>query len=417
MRKVTQIVFYNFFVVFLLLEMTLRIFPTIIPGVILIHFEPNMRGKIAKGRFKTQDQVLTLDRDDGGPPLHIWKPFESVVRVGKFVNREKDPGIVAKATMDENGFCNDPGSYQTSPLDIITIGDSFTWCNAVRSEDAWASRISDFTQLSVYNLGKGGIGLYEYLQILKRFGVQKSPKYVILNVYEGNDLRDALKFHKFQNQLKDGGASEYSSKSWRKRNYHYLTHSFLGRHSYAFNLLLHFSNFTYVEYLKKAFKKEIDFRYDLVFTEHSVPFNFDNSDQDEVKNARRLLDQKIDTKAFDLALDNFMQLSREHNFIPIVSYTPSAHTTYQENVVFRDPQLTSLMPWFSHEQRKYFKRKGEDLGYRFIDLTPGLQSVAQEYTSPEKLLYYQTNLHLTKYGHTVVAKTLSGVIEELNSTN
>lgn len=112
-----------------------------------------------------------------------------------------------------------------------------------------------------------------------------------------------------------------------------------------------------------------------------------------------------------------MKLSQQHDFVPIVAYTPSVHTTYHQNVVFNDPQLANLMPWFSNEQRSYFKKKGEDLGYIFIDLTPGLQSVVQEYDTPQKLLYYQTNLHLTKYGHAVVAKTLSAVIQELNSLN
>jgi hypothetical protein len=70
MGKVFRLILYNLFVVWLLLEITLRIFPNVIPPVVLIHFEPNLRGEIAKGRFKTKDQVITLDRDDGGPPLH-----------------------------------------------------------------------------------------------------------------------------------------------------------------------------------------------------------------------------------------------------------------------------------------------------------------------------------------------------------
>ena len=411
MRKVSGLVFYNLFIVLLLLEITLRIFPNVIPPVILIHFEPTLRGEIAKGWLKTKDQVRNLDRDDGGPPLTVWKPFQSIVRVGKFVNPENDPGIVAQATMDENGFCNVPGSHQVSPLDIITIGDSFTWCHAVRPEDTWTKRISDFTHLSTYNLGRGGIGLHEYLQILKQFGIQKSPRYVIMNVYEGNDLRDAVKFHKFQNRKTRGEVSTSSSKSWRKKSYLFLKNSLLGRHSYAFNLIFHFSHI-----LKNPYKKG-DFRYNLIFTERSIPFNLENSDLDEIKYANRLFAKQIDLNVFDAALDSLMKLSQQHNFIPIVAYTPSAHTTYNQNVVFKDPHLANLMPWFSSEQRRYFKRKGDDLGYFFIDLTPSLQFVAQEYNTPEKLLYYQTNLHLTKYGNAVVAKTLSGAIQELNSQN
>jgi hypothetical protein len=229
-----------------------------------------------------------------------------------------------------------------------------------------------------------------------------------MNVYEGNDIRDAIKFHEFQNRQTRGEDSKNSFKSWRKKSYLFLQNSVLGRHSYAFNLILH---------LKKAFKKTRDFRYNLVFSERSIPFNLENADSDEIKYAKRLLAKQIDLNVFGVALENFMKLSQQHDFIPIVAYTPSVQTTYNQNVVFNDPQLASLMPWFSNEQRSYFKRKGDDLGYFFIDLTPGLQAVVPEYNTPEKLLYNQTNLHLTKYGHEVVAKTLSAYIQELNFLN
>ena len=43
-------------------------------------------------------------------------------------------------------------------------------------------------------MGVGGIGPYEYVQVLKQFGLQRRPRIVIMNIYEGNDLRDTLRY-------------------------------------------------------------------------------------------------------------------------------------------------------------------------------------------------------------------------------
>ena len=47
---------------------------------------------------------------------------------------------------------------------------------------------------TTYNLGVPGVGPYEYLEILRRFGLALEPRIVLLNIYEGNDLRDAVRF-------------------------------------------------------------------------------------------------------------------------------------------------------------------------------------------------------------------------------
>ena len=45
------------------------------------------------------------------------------------------------------------------------------------------SRIGRPTGLSVYNLGKGGIGPYEYLQIFLHFGLPKHPRIVVMSIW------------------------------------------------------------------------------------------------------------------------------------------------------------------------------------------------------------------------------------------
>ena len=45
----------------------------------------------------------------------------------------------------------------------------------------------------VYNLGIKGQGPYQYNEILKKY-ISKNTKYIFVGFYEGNDLRDTLKY-------------------------------------------------------------------------------------------------------------------------------------------------------------------------------------------------------------------------------
>jgi len=151
-------------ITFCLIEAGLRLFPGIIPPGLLYYFEPELRQEAAQGRFLTKTQTVLLERDDGGPPLPLVKPHTE-------------------------------GSVR-------------------------------YTGMSAYNLGRGGIGLHEYIQILKKFGLQKTPRVVTLVVYEGNDLRDAQRYHVYRGK-----------KSSPHRSIVKIKHSLLLRYSYTANLI------------------------------------------------------------------------------------------------------------------------------------------------------------------------------------
>lgn len=203
-----------------LMELALRAFPSVIPPSLLIQFHPKVRAEAAKGRFLIYHETERFERDDGGPPLRIVKPFTTL----RWHNTD-EPGDVFVAKVDEMGFCNVPGIYKgRSRSDVVTVGDSFTWCNSVSPEETWTAQLSALAGRSTYNLGRGGAGVYEYLQILKGFGVRKKPRLVMLAVYEGTDLRDALRYYSYR-----AYRSDYRSRS-RKGGV-------VERHSYLFNLV------------------------------------------------------------------------------------------------------------------------------------------------------------------------------------
>ena len=390
----------------LLIEIGLRLFPVVIPLALLIHFNEKPRVEIADSLRlpMSVSNTVTLERDDQGPELRIYKPFTKITWEIEGVGTE------VTAVMDELGFCNAAHSYQQQ-IDIITLGDSFTACHAVSPEDVWTSQLGQMTGMSTYNLGRIGIGLEEYLQIFKQFGLSKSPRLVIMNIYEGNDFRDAQIYYETSTK------STVSSKKEPLAGDNYL-----GQHSYALNLFVAIVTTMREVYISRAAKDKVrvNFRYELVFSDETpIAFNPHNVDNDEVYNAKQVAALQLEPgvfEAIDRALQTFVDLSQVYNFIPIVSYTPSAYTAYANNVVFDDSDLQVLMPSFSYAQRQYLADKGEKFGFTFVDLTPSMQAATQIYGS-QQLLYYQYDLHLTPLGHQVVAKALVQTLAELNFIN
>jgi lysophospholipase L1-like esterase len=388
-------------------EAGLRFAPGIIPLNLLINFSADARAEIAERRnLATERHTVQVARDDGGPPLRVFPPHQ---QVGKLFT---DQHAVASVMTDETGFCNVPlADGARRQAELVAVGDSFTWCTAVRPQDAWVSRLGEITGLDAYNLGLGGVGIYEYLQILTVYGLRLQPRTVLLNYYEGNDLRDALVYRKHREGGGDPAAEAKPGLVGRiKQSVHGIFDATIVGRSYAANLALASAIQAYLT-IKDwwGVAEPVNFRYAFRFPDGRMAFNLENTDLDEVAHARALRDGRISLAVLEDGLRRFIELGRRHGFEPVVLYTPSAYTAYGDYVEFEDPALGELMPWFSQAQRDFLRSKGEVLGYRFVDLTPALQQAASEHGG-RALLYFPTNVHLSQLGNDVVAKALADVL-------
>jgi len=97
-------------------------------------------------------------------------------------------GAIENVETDQNGFCNKNINYSEKNIKILGIGDSFTWCIAVKAEKTWPQLLKDNLNNSGYNISQPGLNLVDYVNFLKKFGLKYKPEIVILNVYEGNDM-------------------------------------------------------------------------------------------------------------------------------------------------------------------------------------------------------------------------------------
>jgi len=71
-------------------------------------------------------------------------------------------------------------------IDIVALGDSFTF--GVGTQHPWPEQLAQEQGESVLNLGMGGTDPPKFVNPLLEFGLPRSPKYVVLAYFEGNDL-------------------------------------------------------------------------------------------------------------------------------------------------------------------------------------------------------------------------------------
>jgi hypothetical protein len=93
------------------------------------------------------------------------------------------------AGFDSWGFRNP--SVPTT-VDVVAVGDSHTFGNTAKMEDAWPSVVARDTGFSVYNLGVGGYGPNQYYQLLTTRGLSLHPKRVLCGLYMGDDFENAF---------------------------------------------------------------------------------------------------------------------------------------------------------------------------------------------------------------------------------
>jgi len=390
------------------LEIMLRALPELVPLSLLVRFEQGVRTEIAQARnFPTGDVMRDLPRQDGGPPLRLYPPF------GHISTTQQDTETPDPAPLDGNGFCNPDHALATAErIDVAAIGDSFTYCTAVPPQNMWPAQLALRTGLTVYNLGRPSSGLYEYLEMYRVFLAPKSPRLVVMNVYEGNDLRDAVRYHAY---VADGRERSTDQAGRREAK---AVRNAVGRISYAYNLIA-----TAVVSLRESLssrkkskgddpEKNVDFRYAVQFPDGKVEFNPDNNDRDEVVYARRLVSGELSVALFDKALQRFAAMAREGGFQALVIYSPSAYTAYARHVRFADPDLQVVMPKYSAMLRSYFAAGAQRFGYRFLDLTPLLQSEIER-AGKDRLLYFPRNVHYTSAGSTAIANWLAPVTQEM----
>lgn len=88
---------------------------------------------------------------------------------------------------DDRGYRN---ADVPARVDVLAVGDSFTYGYGVGREDAWPQQLARQTGLAVYNAGVGGYGPCEYVEVALEL-LDLEPDIVLVGLMLGNDLINA----------------------------------------------------------------------------------------------------------------------------------------------------------------------------------------------------------------------------------
>jgi hypothetical protein len=381
-------------VVLAIAEIVLRAMPSLIGVPVLERMPPDLRAGIAERlglpTAAARVRFSSVERSDGGPDFYLYKP--DWPHVSPIDPEDEARGAVLSVPLDDKGYCNPPEMAGRPHVDVIFLGDSFPFCSSIMPEDTAAVQIERMTGISIYNLAIAGIGPYEYLEILKRDGLTLSPKVVLLNIYEGNDLRDLERYVDFL-----AGDAPPCGKKCRTGG---------GPMSWSYALAFLVAGIEETGHAIGKIARD-DFRYTVTTFDGKVAVNVNNGDQDEVAFGRRIAAGEIGPELFGPPLEAFAALARERGFVPIVAYIPSAHTAYIDSVEFEDPDVGAAAQRLSKAQREWLAANADRLGVAYVDLVPAFRAAAPTHS----LTHFPSNVHLTPSGQRVMAEALAPVIE------
>lgn len=94
-------------------------------------------------------------------------------------------------TSDAAGFRN---PVAEGPVDLLVVGDSFTHAPLVERDQIWSSLLARAEGWSERNLGVSGYGPPQAAIVLDRYAGEFDPRLVLMQIYLGNDIFDALEF-------------------------------------------------------------------------------------------------------------------------------------------------------------------------------------------------------------------------------
>src|SRR5262249_26237576 len=87
------------------------------------------------------------------------------------------PEMIVHLTTDKDGFIHNSAASERT--DVAVIGDSFIG-DALSETDTFGRRLEAISGLKVANLGVAGYGPFQYLEVLKRYGLPLKPRYALL---------------------------------------------------------------------------------------------------------------------------------------------------------------------------------------------------------------------------------------------
>lgn len=276
---------------------------------------------------------------------------------------------------DSEGFRN---AKKPAHTDIVVLGDSFMQFG-LNEADTFASRLEKASGLTAANYGTEWYGPLQYVEVLKKFAVKRSPRIAIFSFFEGNDLRDTVQFLNWKN-----GGDYY--------HFNLTSKNFLERYPIALKDTM--------VYFLKLFLKQWDPRKTVITLngqslETVFVYGLDSRSAEEVLNSK-------EGKAVSGALEELKKFCALQNIRPLVFFIPSTADIYK-------PYSSEAQAPDSHVEEAV-QKAAADAQIDFLSLGPAYRQAARE----GKMLYYTGDTHWNEEGRQIAADSVKEKLEALN---
>lgn len=388
----------------LLLAVSLVVSLGVFEGVLRVAYRSIPIGVVAQApKFEARTEILKARGVTVGAPVKVLRSSKGgpdIVLPRDTMQKLVDPVDVKYGALSTayrtDGFCN-PKPPKQIPATLVGVGDSFTYCTAVRMKDSWIYQLSALLHAPAVNLGMPGKGLDQYYEAL-RLEAPPTTRIAVVGIYEGNDLRDAMQFDAARKARAKGAAGRRD----RKVILHLVRSSVLSE-----SYLVTFVWGSVRTLMKRLFNP--NFSYNVEVGGHRVALNVNNTDVDELRHARLVRDGKVTPKRilqlWGEPIGWIVDLARKRGFVPLFIYIPSAYTAYAKSVRFDNPNNGKAVRELSRVQRKVFAELCRERGLQCLDTVPAFDAA-----SGKQLTHFPSDVHLTPYGHHVVAEAVAGYI-------
>ncbi len=312
----------------------------------------------------------------------------------KIHSKDKKFGAIEQNFYNE-GFCNHKNNSKKK--NILAVGDSFTYCLAVKPENSWVNNISQYKELDYLNFGVVGKGPFDYINFLSE-KINNNTSLVIFAFYEGNDFRDMIS----QNKTTASSISNNINNSNQIKGKFKLPKKIFGN-LYSFNF--------FWAIIKKIILNDqlINFKYLVKGKNYEINFNLSNSDVDEVMHANVLLSDKskyIDffEKSLSLYFHKALKVSSNYKSEIVFIYIPSAYSAFGYNSTeFEDKNVKEKVFEYSKILSSSFDKICRNEKLNCINYIRIFNRYNSESNVPS---HFPNNLHLTIEGHKLVAKEI-----------
>ena len=323
-------------------------------------------------------------------------------RIG--VNGDKVPAKTIEWSTDAEGFRN---SDSRQDSDVVLLGDSFVEYGD-NIADTLAPRLEKHLNgLTVRNLGKSGYGPFQYLEVLRRYGIERHPRYAVFCFYEGNDISDIQNYMKWKSENKP-----------HEFTYAIGSEPFLQRYIVALKSTVRYIADSTWPTLDLAVQKILGGKHiypDLVVIRLGRGETYETIFEDKL--IAETTEDTLQSQSWiqlKSLLSEFKTLAVENNIKPMIVYIPSVpqvyadYTTDESGREWRDIRARQIISM--GQAPRAMALLANQLQIALIDLTPIYRGAAQD----GRMLYGSFNVHWNAEGRELAARVIA---EKLTSAD